>query len=426
MRRSTTAAWPLALLLLLPLGLQAADLPRVTMPEARSPIVHPADAGAPTVLLRRSVVRANNEKVGVLQSGWFCGTSTDVRFSTALTNVLMRDVGRVMRRELEAAGYPRPQANESAFATPGAPVASDYEIGVTLKGLQFNACERDKLLEGGVWMQLHWELFAPKLQKVVYAATTEGAVQTGANERLKSDEFAQRALAMAARNLLADAGFAEQARKPVGGAVASAAAADHLRIAVRAGSPGGAGSLAARVPELQSAVVTLQSGAASGSGFYISADGYLLTNHHVVGDARYLKVKLATGRELVGEVLRSDRPRDIALVKTEAVALKPMDLATQELQAGDDVYALGSPLGEAFASSLTRGVLSGSRTVEQQRWLQSDVRILPGSSGGPLVSRDGAVVGVTSRGIAAGLAGLNLFIPIREAMDTLRVDFATD
>ena len=71
-------------------------------------------------------------------------------------------------------------------------------------------------------------------------------------------------------------------------------------------------------------------------------------------------------------------------------------------------------------------MLSGVRSVERQTWLQSDVRILPGSSGGPLLGSDGLVLGMASRGVGAGMTGINLFIPIREALDTLRIDARPD
>ena len=405
-------------------GATHAEVAKVKTAEARTALPVTADANSPTLALKKFVFRANDEKIGVLQTGFFCGPAGDIKFSTNTINLLTKDAARMTRRELDAAGYPKPAVNESAFQTSTTPKAADYEIGVTLKEMQANACIRDKQTEGGVWVKMTWELFSPRLQKVVYSFTTEGSAQTNGMETVPFAEVASRAMAVALRNLMAERAFVDAALKPVEGASVAAAgsdaAAQKLRIAVRATS---GQKIQDRVPQLQSAVVTLLSGTGSGSGFFINADGYVLTNHHVVGDARFIKVKLANGRELVGEVLRSDRSRDVALVKTEPVALAPLELASDESRTGEDVYAMGSPLGEQFASSLTRGVLSGVRTVEQHRWLQSDVRILPGSSGGPLLGAEGFVVGMTSRGIGAGMAGINLFIPIREAIDTLKIDF---
>ena len=268
---------------------------------------------------------------------------------------------------------------------------------------------------------MQWELFSQRQQKVVFTATTEGSAQTAGTEKINLTELGGRAIAASLRNLLADPAFVAAARKPADTVVETAAA----RLKIAQGAAAGQ-KLQDLLPMLQSGVVTLLTGVSTGSGFYISADGYLLTNHHVVGDAKYLKVKLASGRELVGEVLRSNSARDVALVKTEAVALAPLGLSREDPRSGEDVYALGSPLGESFANSLTRGVLSGTRVVGEQKWLQSDVRVMPGSSGGPLVGGEGAVLGLTSRGVAASAGGINLFIPIREALDVLKIDFKAD
>lgn len=423
-RLSSAARTILILIGALAASAQAAELPKVKTADARAPLPVDTAASAPTVVLKKSLFRATNEKVGILQTGFFCGNTQDIKLTSAAANLAMRDIGRTVRRELDAAGYAKPPVNDSAFQVPNAaPASSDYEIGLTLRDMQMNICESGNKAEGGVWLQLRWELFSPREQKVVYSLVTEGSAQTAAGEHIPAAELAQRAQTVAVRNLLADPAFAQAALKaPEAGAtpvIASGSDASLLHIAHRAVA---GQNINDRVPQLQSAVVTLASGVGTGSGFYIDAQGYLLTNYHVVGDAKFIKVKLPSGRELVGEVLRSDRARDVALVKTESVALAPIDINLEAARTGDDVYALGSPLGETFAATLTRGVLSGVRTVDQQRWLQSDVRILPGSSGGPLLGRDGAAVGMTSRGIGAGMAGINLFIPIKEALDVLKVD----
>lgn len=170
-------------------------------------------------------------------------------------------------------------------------------------------------------------------------------------------------------------------------------------------------------------MATIFSGAGSGSGFFVSADGYLLTSQHVVGDAKFVKVKIGSGRELLGEVLRSDAGRDVALVKTEAVALTAMEIASDEPHAGAEVYALGSPLGQQLAGTVTHGVFSSTREFNGHRWLQSDVRILPGSSGGPLLGADGSVIGIATLVVDEGLAGINFFVPISEAMSVLKIGF---
>jgi S1-C subfamily serine protease len=270
-------------------------------------------------------------------------------------------------------------------------------------------------MDGSTWVAIGFDLFSPRERRVVYRATYEGSAQTG-ESRTDIAGIYRQAVTMAVRNLLADPKFHDNATRRASGVATMASLAPSPVVRRHA-----AGQTAAeRMPMLQSAVVTVFTGTGSGSGFYVSAEGHLLTNQHVVGDSKFVKVKLANGREVLGEVLRAANRRDVALIKTEAVSLAPLDVAEAEPKIGDEVYALGSPLGDKLAGTVTRGVVSSFREIDQQRWLQSDVQVLPGSSGGPLVGGHGGVVGLTSR----GLAGINLFVPIRAAMAELGLEFA--
>ncbi|HEY9027140.1 MAG TPA: trypsin-like peptidase domain-containing protein, partial [Burkholderiaceae bacterium] len=164
-----------------------------------------------------------------------------------------------------------------------------------------------------------------------------------------------------------------------------------------------------------------------GSAFYISQDGYLLTNKHVVGDDKFVRVKLSTGRSIVGEVVRVDKSRDVALLHTDPVATEALALRADSGSVGEAVYAVGSPFGQSLSGTITRGVLSARRVFEGVPWLQSDVAVNPGNSGGPLIDGNGRVIGISAIGTPA--QGINIFIPIDDALDklslTLRAAVAT-
>ena len=91
---------------------------------------------------------------------------------------------------------------------------------------------------------------------------------------------------------------------------------------------------------------------------------------------------------------------------------------------GEEVIAIGSPLGEQFAATITGGVVSGVTTVESRRYVQSDAKLAPGNSGGPLIKKDGSVIAVVSRfvGPTAGV-GVNLYVPIDDAIQAMGLDF---
>jgi S1-C subfamily serine protease/AAA+ superfamily predicted ATPase len=179
---------------------------------------------------------------------------------------------------------------------------------------------------------------------------------------------------------------------------------------------------------LQAAVVTIKLDGGHGSGFFVSRDGYLLTNQHVVGDNKFVTVKLTTGREMPGEVLRSHKGRDVALVKVNESAMNALALQLEPPDVAAEVYAVGTPLEERFSTTISKGIVSAYRTVDDLKLIQSDAAIHGGSSGGALVDRFGNVVGIsvsiiTDSQVKVGTS-INFFIPVADALKFLAVELA--
>ena len=112
-----------------------------------------------------------------------------------------------------------------------------------------------------------------------------------------------------------------------------------------------------------------------GSGVLVSADGYILTNHHVAGDAGRVRVRWADGTETVGEVVRADRRRDVGLVKVAPTTMPALAIRHSEVEVGETVFAIGTPLDKSLSGTLTRGVVSARRITEGQPFIQSDVAV---------------------------------------------------
>ena len=162
-----------------------------------------------------------------------------------------------------------------------------------------------------------------------------------------------------------------------------------------------------------------------GSGFIISDDGYILTNHHVIKGADEILVRLNDKRSLVGKLIGSDSMTDVALLKVDAEDLKPVKIGdASELKVGEWVLAIGSPYG--FDHSVTAGIVSAKgRSLPRDVYvpfIQTDVAINPGNSGGPLFNLDGEVIGVNSQIYTntGGFMGLSFAIPIEVAMDVVK------
>ena len=163
-----------------------------------------------------------------------------------------------------------------------------------------------------------------------------------------------------------------------------------------------------------------------GSGFILSADGYVLTNAHVVDGADEVIVTLTDAREFRAKIIGADKRSDVALVKIDAAGLPTVRVGdVAKLKVGEWVIAIGSPFG--LESTVTAGIVSAKSrdTGDLVKLIQTDVAINPGNSGGPLINMRGEVVGINSQiySRSGGYMGISFAIPIDEATrvsDSLR------
>src|SRR5947199_3286834 len=163
-----------------------------------------------------------------------------------------------------------------------------------------------------------------------------------------------------------------------------------------------------------------------GSGFIIDKDGHVLTNYHVIADARQVEVTLHNRKKYRATVVGNDRSHDLAVIQIKAPDLTPMVLGdSRNLQIGQTVYAIGNPIG--LSRTLTNGIVSSIRSVQEpdgmtiDEAIQTDAAINPGNSGGPLLNWHGEVIGINTL-IASNVgqsAGIGFAIPINTAKAVL-------
>ncbi len=160
----------------------------------------------------------------------------------------------------------------------------------------------------------------------------------------------------------------------------------------------------------------------SGSGIIISEDGYVVTNQHVIQGASEISVVLNTGDEYTAKLVGADEKSDLAVLKIDAKELVAAEIGDSEaVEVGELAVAIGNPLGQEFAGSVTVGVISAvnrTMTVENVKYnlIQTDAAINPGNSGGALVNQYGEVIGINSVKIAStGVEGIGFAISINEA-----------
>lgn len=299
------------------------------------------------------------------------------------------------------------------------------QVGALVKNVHVRMCGNwnDTLIElafriSGT-MDVEWQVYDPIRREVIGKIETVGKAES----RDRTGDALERTIIATfrdnARNLLASPDFQKLISAPsesVAGA-ASVAPAVVLTVALASG-PG------VPIAQASGSVVTVLSEDGHGSGFLVTSDGYLITNRHVVGSAKTVRVRWSDGFESLGDVVRSDARRDVALIKSSAHGRQPLTVRQALARPGDTVFAIGTPLDEKLQGTITRGVVSAYRVDDGLNYLQSDVTINPGNSGGPLVDEKGAVVGIAALTLRVGEdapTGVNFFIPIGDALDFLNL-----
>ncbi|KAF5051673.1 Trypsin-like peptidase domain protein [anaerobic digester metagenome] len=172
------------------------------------------------------------------------------------------------------------------------------------------------------------------------------------------------------------------------------------------------------------AVVTIKKDKAHGSGCIISKDGYIISNLHVTGDDESkLKVLLGTGEELPCKIIRSNPRFDLALLKIDPVDVKPLHIVvSKEIEIGEDVYAIGTPADIELGQSITKGIISGKRKNDDQVFIQTDVSVNPGNSGGALINEKGELLGIINAKLfGQGIEGIGFAIPAYIIEEALKI-----
>ncbi len=305
----------------------------------------------------------------------------------------------------------------------GEEASSDLAIGATMTAIRGDFClglleNSQNSMMGSVAMELDWQIYSNSERRVLVTVHTRGGSQSTTSQTGGFESLLIAALDDNLRAFTASDKFKTIINAGPTGAPTPSQAKTPLPLA---------GSLAAKPMKISDAVgsvVLILAGGGHGSGFLISSDGYLMTAEHVVGADRTVKIRWSDGLETSGEVIRSDRRRDVALIKADPRGRSPLALRREAPQPGDTVFAIGAPIKLELQSTVTRGVASANRIMDGFSFIQSDVTVDPGNSGGPLLNEKGEVLGFTDIGIRTADAptGLNFFVPIRDALDFLTLE----
>jgi len=398
-------------------------------PVADKPVIEvPQPEQARPIQFRKIVIKLRRgEDIGAIESGLLCSPHAELTYRGGRMTLDDEELTETFRDELEAANYRVVGDPDALFEDPSTWQA-EYLVAGLVKRMNANICYPQlgwgsTDAKGEAFMEVDWQIYSRLDRKVVHELTTQGSSDVPDSRPTGEVDVFLDAFAQATRNLLADKRFYDLvAGRPATSGTQSAPPAP-LALAV-AGRARLDRTIDDAMAAVRSNVVTVFAGGGHGSGFLIDGSGHLLTNEHVVRTAERVTVRFESGAEAVGSVLRTDARRDVALVKLDHAASDGLPLRLDRPGVGSEVYAVGSPLEDRYSTTVTRGIISAYRTEDGMDLIQSDVNILPGNSGGPLLDKHGNVIGISEaiRMLAPDVpAGISFFIPIADALGSLGI-----
>jgi serine protease Do len=362
---------------------------------------------------------STGDVIGRASFGLFCGNEKDIFFSANFMKGYQVSAAKAFKDSALAHGIPLFKREVSAFEA--APQQDpDFRLGATLLEINYkDVCvSASKKVKGSLSYKIKWEVFSTKQQKVVYTTVNTGTYQTQPGDDLSSGELEKKAFLNSVNSVFDDQAFRDVIKQKAAASAALTNGSERLRL--KGAVPPGKGTKV-DIEALKPSVVTIQTFIGSGSGFFINESGYVLTDYHVVRNYRYVKLKTASGKEFVGEVIKVDPTRDVALIKADVSNMPALYMRYGDPVTGEDVYAIGSPRGEKFSGTFSKGVFSAMRKDHDLSYLQCDISINPGNSGGPLFDASGAVIGIAALKLKDS-EGMAFFIPIKEALERLSVE----
>jgi S1-C subfamily serine protease len=355
---------------------------------------------------------------GSVQVGLLCATKMKLLWGVKGRTITLANLPQPARDELRREGY-------NVARDPTAPFSraenADLQMAGTITDASARFCERISLTraEGNVLLSVKWTVYSKIQRSVVYEIQTRAAFKSDGQSN--SLQMIEGAVTENVKQLAALAEFKALMSVPK-----SKPAPELVQQPKDAlGLTGSRQAKDMKISDAVGSVVLILSGGGHGSGFLVSSEGYLMTAQHVVGTDKYVKVRWSDGLEGVGEVIRTDKRRDVALIKTDPRGRSPLGLHLSMPEPGDTTFAIGAPLDLKFQNTVTRGVASSNRIIDGFNFIQSDVTINPGNSGGPLLNEKGEVLGIADlafRERGDTPTGINFFVPIRDALDFLSLE----
>lgn len=378
----------------------------------------------PIAITKVAAKMRRGEVLGTFRMGALCLSFGNIKWKSGnkvyLSNEELVDV---FKEELERNGWPVVGTTDDLFSgydISGAEVLvaakiSDIETDICAPMSGFGNFDA----KGSMKMDVEWQIYSPARKSLIGTVETQGSTELKRVSDDASFELLQGSFSLAVNNLLASPAFLDMVEKSRGlrdgPSSSNAKAIKNREVSYR--------TLTDAVEAAKKGTVTVRTAGGHGSGFAIGDGSLVVTNAHVVGEAKTVTLITSGGLSLEGEVVKVSKERDTALISLPSLRLPALRINTSIPPSASKIYAVGSPLDERLSGTVTEGIVSGTRLLDGYKWIQSDVAINPGNSGGPLMDQNGEVVGISTMGMQSGgsQVGLNLFVPIGDAFKWLEL-----
>lgn len=353
------------------------------------------------------------DNVGFHYTGAYPIKSKEYIWSTTQDLIVNKDVISYPERQLKDAGY-------TVYRAPGKKNEHDqrfdarYQVKGKISRIQFNSYSFFSKKALKTELTVSWTLYDSFEQKQLYSKESKGQFYTKntSNRRTISAAIGQ-AIKDSFKPVLADRKFINSIEN----------GKDNLKIIeISNGNRGDSIRLPGDTESILDSIVVIYSEEGHGSGVVISKDGYIVTAAHVISGFREVNIRMYDETEVKGKVIRVNTEKDLALIKVDTMDFKYLEIQKERESIGKDIYAIGAPLSQDLSYSVSKGILSGYRNIDEFRLIQTDANINPGNSGGPLLNIDGKVIGIVSWKIVAdGFEGLAFAVDTRYIEEDLSV-----
>lgn len=338
----------------------------------------------------------------------------------------------VFYNAVEEAGYQTPNSVQTRVqlfkpTETVPPPPPRFLVGLKLDDIAYsiNEVERNgrKEYKSNVKMQCEWQVLDKASDEVIISYRNQGEYRTRSsnkNQVIRNLPPFENALL----DFLENSGLYEAVKdsRPVISTYSAASANPDRSYSLKTVVNPEFEELSDMIQYVNPSCVTIITDQGFGSGVIVNQDGYMLTAYHVVENSNKIEVKFSTGITLGAEVIVFDEKNDVALLDITGSGYQALPLSTEVVKLGEDLITIGTPTNLELGQSISKGIVSGRRMIEDMAVLQMDMAVSPGNSGGPLLNREGKVVGIVQRKIVKeGVEGIGFGIPIEDVIDILHL-----